>query len=124
MRNKELVIEVLRQIEAAAQKVAQRFQAIDKPADFTDSTAGVEKMDAICMMLIVIGESLKSLDKITDQQFLSQYPDVDWKKAKGMRDIITHHYADIHAETVYYTCERKIPLLLVTIQKMIKDLWN
>ena len=124
MRNKELVIEVLRQIEAAAQKVAQRFQAIDKPADFTDSTAGVEKMDAICMMLIVIGESLKNLDKITDQLFLSQYPDVDWKKAKGMRDIITHHYADIHAETVYYTCERKIPLLLVTIQKMIKDLWN
>jgi len=122
MRNKELVIEVLRQIETAAQKVAHRFQAIDKPADFTDSTAGVEKMDAICMMLIVIGESLKSLDKITAQQFLSQYPDVDWKKAKGMRDIITHHYADIHAETVYYTCERKIPLLLVTIQKMIKGL--
>ena len=77
-------------------------------------------MDAICMMLIVIGESLKNLDKITDQQFLSQYPDVDWKKAKGMRDIITHHYADINAETVYYTCERKIPLLLETIQKMIR----
>jgi len=122
MRNKELVIEVLRQIEAAAQKVVQRFQVIDKPADFTDSPAGIEKMDAICMMLIVIGESLKNLDKITDQQFLSQYPDVDWKKAKGMRDIITHHYADIHAETVYYTCERKIPLLLETIQKMIKNL--
>lgn len=44
------------------------------------------------------------------------------KNAKGMRDIITHHYADIHAETVYYTCERKIPHLLVTIQKMINDL--
>ena len=34
MRNKELVIEVLRQIEAAAQKVVHRFQVIDKPADF------------------------------------------------------------------------------------------
>ena len=97
MPNKELVIEVLHQIETAAQKAADRFQVIKKPADFTDSPAGVEKMDAICMMLIVIGESLKNLDKITDQQFLSQYPDVDWKKAKGMRDIITHHYAEIHA---------------------------
>ncbi len=74
------------------------------------------------MMLIVLGESLKNLDKITDQKFLAQYPDVDWKKAKGMRDIITHHYADIHAETVFYTCERKIPHLLDTIRKMIKDL--
>lgn len=44
MRNKELVIEVLRQIEAAAQKVAHRFQVIDIPADFTDSPGGIEKM--------------------------------------------------------------------------------
>ena len=79
-------------------------------------------MDAICMMLIVIGESLKNLDKITEQKLLSQYPDVDWIKAKGMRDIITHHYADIHAETVFFTCKRKIPRLLDTIKKMITDL--
>jgi len=74
------------------------------------------------MMLIVIGESLKKLDKITEQRLLSQYPDVDWKKAKGMRDIITHHYATINPETVFYTCERKISPLLNTIQKMIKTL--
>ncbi len=122
MHNKDLVLEVLHQIEEAAQKVIHRFQVIGLPADFTDTPAGVEKMDAICMMLIVIGESLKNLDKITGQQFLIKYPDVDWKNAKGMRDIITHHYADIHAETIYYTCERKIPLLLDTVQKMIRDL--
>ncbi len=122
MRNKELALEVLHQIEEAAQKIVYRFQIIDQPADFADTPAGMEKMDAICMILIVLGESLKNLDKITDQKFLAQYPDVDWKKAKGMRDIITHHYADIHAETVFYTCERKIPHLLDTIRKMIKDL--
>ena len=43
------------------------------------------------MMLIVIGESLKNLDKITDRKLLPQYSEVDWKKAKGMRDILTHH---------------------------------
>lgn len=31
-------------------------------------------MDAICMMLIVIGESLKNLDKITDATLLPRYP--------------------------------------------------
>ncbi len=82
----------------------------------------MEKMDSICMMLIVIGESLKKLDKATDKKLLSKYPDVDWKKAKGMRDIITHHYADINAETVFFTCEKKIPDLLKTIEKIIKDL--
>ena len=79
-------------------------------------------MDAICMMLIVIGESLKNLDKITDGTLLPRYPEVDWKKAKGMRDILTHHYVDINAEAVYYTCKEKIPLLRKTIQNMTEEL--
>ena len=122
MYDKELAIEILHQIENAAQKIIQRFQVIDNPNDFTGTAAGVEKMDAICMMLIVIGESLKNLDKISEQKLLTQYPNVDWKKAKGMRDIITHHYSDIDAETVFFTCKRKIPDLLMEIQKILKDL--
>ena len=90
-------------------------------SDFTDSPAGMEKMDAICMMLIVIGESLKNLDKISQGDLLSHYPEVDWKNAKGMRDIITHHYADINAETVFFTCKRRMPQLLETIRKMIRE---
>ena len=122
MRDNELTLEILYQIQDAAQKVVQRFQKISKPNDFTDTPSGVEKMDAICMMLIVIGESLKKLDKVTDNNLLSQYPRINWKNAKGMRDIITHHYADINAETVFFTCKKKIPDLLGTIQKIINDL--
>ena len=122
MRNKELAIEVLSQIEEAAAKIAVRFQTIRQPSDFTESPSGVDKLDAICMMLIVIGESLKNLDKITDGTLLSRYPEVDWKKAKGMRDILTHHYVDINAEAVFYTCKEKIPLLRKTIQKMTGQL--
>lgn len=83
-----------------------------------DTASGMKKMDAICMMLIVIGESLKNLDKITEEKLLSCYPDVDWRKAKGLRNIITHHYANINAETVFFTRKRKIPLLLDTIQRI------
>jgi uncharacterized protein with HEPN domain len=105
-----------------SKKVIQRFQVINNPNDFTGTAAGVEKMDAICMMLIVIGESLKNLDKISEQKLLTQYPNVDWKKAKGMRDIITYNYSDIDAETVFFTCKRKIPDLLMETQKILKDL--
>ncbi len=122
MSDNELTLEIIHQIEDAAKKVVLRFQVINNPNDFTDTAAGMEKMDAICMMFIVIGESLKNLDKVTEGKLLSRYPDVDWKKAKGMRDIITHHYANINAETVFFTCKRKIPNLLVTIQKILKDL--
>ncbi len=98
-------------------KDIQRFQVINNPNHFADTPAGMEKMDAICMILIVIGESLKNLDKISSQKLLTQYTNADWKKAKGMRDIITHHYSDIDAETVFFICKRKIPDLLETIQK-------
>lgn len=121
MHDKELAKEVLRQIEEAASKIITRFQPIHRPADFTDTPAGAEKMDAICMLLIVIGESLKNLDKITDGNLLANYPEVDWKKATGMRDILTHHYSDINPEAVFYTCEEKIPQLLNTIRKIAED---
>ena len=122
MHDRELCLEVLRQIEGAAIKIGSRFKVIHQASDFTDTPAGVEKLDSICMMLIVIGESLKNLEKITGGTLLSQYPEVDWKKAMGMRDIITHHYADLHAETVFYTCKRKIPPLLEAVRKITQDL--
>lgn len=122
MHDTELVLEVLRQIEEAAKKIVTRFAGIRQVSDFTGSPAGVDKLDAICMMLIVIGESLKNLDKITKGTLLPRYPDVDWTKAKGMRDILTHHYVDINTEAVFFTCRDKIPQLLATIQKMCTDL--
>jgi len=74
------------------------------------------------MMFIVIGESLKKLDKITEGKLHPSYSNVDWKKAKGMRDILSHHYSDINAVAVFNTCQKKIPELLETVRKMIEDL--
>ncbi len=70
---------------------------------------GQEKLDSICMQLITIGESLKNIDKITDYKLLKSYPEIEWKKAKGLRDIITHHYFDLDAETVFEVCKTEIP---------------
>lgn len=122
MFDRELVLEIVKQIEHAVEKITTRFQAIAAVSDFTDTPEGVEKLDAICMMLIVIGEALKNLDKVTGGELLPRYPQVDWKKAKGMRDILTHHYADVNPEAVYYTCREKIPELGRAIRAMREDL--
>ncbi len=53
---------------------------------------------------------------------LPEYLQVDWKKAKGMRDILTHHYANVNAEAIFYICKDKIPQLNETIKKMIEEL--
>lgn len=74
------------------------------------------------MLLIAISESLKNIDKITNKKLLLHYPDIDWKGAKGMRDIISHNYFDIDAEEIYNVCETKLSPLCDTIKIIIDDL--
>ena len=122
MFDKELVRDILYQILDATQKVSQRFEQIKIVSDFTNSPAGMEKLDSICMLLIAIGESLKNIDKITRKSLLKQYPEIDWKGAKGLRDIISHQYFDVDAEEIFWVCEKHIPPLSKSIEKMISDL--
>ncbi len=122
MHDRELAQEVLNQIHQAAVTVLARFEPIKSANDFTNSPEGMEKLDAICMQLIAIGESLKNLDKITDQKLLVKYPDIDWKAAKGLRDIITHHYFDIDAEAIFAVCQNRIKPMMKIIKKMQREL--
>lgn len=122
MHDPELVIDLLHQINGAAKTILSRFQPIGSVEDFTHSNSGREKLDAICMQLIAIGESLKKLDAITSQSLLPGYPQIEWKKAMGLRDIITHHYFDINAEAIFDVCRTKIKPLVVVIETMLNDL--
>lgn len=73
------------------------------------------------MMLIAIGESLKYLDKLTNGSLLVRYPEIDWKGAKGVRDILSHHYFDLNAEVVFTICKEHIDGISRAIRQMIID---
>ena len=122
MYDKELVLEVLGQIQTASQTILSRFESINTVSDFTDLPPGREKMDSICMQLIAVGESLKNLDKITEGSLLPKYSQIDWKKAKGLRDIISHQYFDVNAEAIFDVCKTKIKPLHDTISQVIEDI--
>ena len=122
MYDKKLALEILHQIDWSVQTIQKRVKPIKSADDFTISDAGLEKLDAICMQLIAIGESLKNLDKVTDLALLKNYPEVEWDKVKGMRDVISHHYFDVNAEVVYTVCVDHLAGLGKTIQKIIKDI--
>ncbi len=124
MYNKELALDIFQQIKDATEKVLFRFEQIKSVDDFTNSNAGMEKLDAICMQLIAIGESLKNIDKITNKDLLIKYSDIDWKGVKGLRDIISHHYFDVDAEQIYWVCDKNIPQLNTTVAQIINDLNN
>ncbi|MGQ0592350.1 MAG: HepT-like ribonuclease domain-containing protein [Gammaproteobacteria bacterium] len=94
MSDPALAKEILSQILVAARRIERRCD------DFLYSEDGQDRLDGICMMLIAIGESLKHLEKVAGKTLFARYPEIDWKAAKGMRDIISHQYFDLDAEVV------------------------
>lgn len=122
MSDQALIREILSQMLVAVERVERRAAKIEKPHDFVATDEGLDMLDAISMMLIALGESCKNLDKVTDGALLTRYPSVDWKGVKGMRDIISHHYFDTNAESVFSVCRKHIPTLQQTLTTMLKDL--
>lgn len=122
MYDRELVASILKNIIWSLDQITKRFNTIQSSDDFLKDDLGLEKLDSICMQLINTGEALKEIDKLTEGKLLANYTEIDWKKAKGMRDIITHHYFDIDAETVFVVCTERIPEMRKVIQKIVHDL--
>ncbi len=121
MYDLELVIEDLRHIAWSLDQIMKRFACVTSSDDFMKDDAGLEKLDGICMQLMAVGETLKHIDKLTDSKLLVAYPEIDWKKAKGMRDIITHHYFDIDSETIFAVCKDHLPVIHSVIERIIND---
>ncbi|MFP4487125.1 MAG: DUF86 domain-containing protein [Campylobacterales bacterium] len=122
MYDKELVIDILEQIIEACETVQERCKFAACENDFMDTKEGQEKLDSICMKLIAVGESLKNIDKITDKKLLTFYPQIEWKKIKGIRDFISHHYFDLDAEVIFGICQDHIDDLLVVLKQIRSDL--
>jgi uncharacterized protein with HEPN domain len=122
MFDKNLVLSILMQIDEALGKIVSRANRIQSADDFIGTPVGMEKLDGICMLFMVIGEALKNIDIITGGVLLSQYPEIDWKGAMGFRDIIAHHYFDIDAEQVFWICTHEVGPISAAIKRMIVEL--
>jgi len=124
MYDKSLVVDILSQIIEAVEIIEERCAFAKAQEDFTDTKEGQEKLDGICMKLIAVGESLKQIDRMTDKSLLVQYPQIEWKKVKGIRDFISHHYFDLDAEMIFGICKDNIEELLEVLRKIREDLYN
>ncbi|GAB6270475.1 MAG: hypothetical protein STSR0003_03150 [Smithella sp.] len=92
MYDKLLLKEKLEQIMDAVERINRRFVGITTPNDFLATDINHDKLDAIAMLLIAVGESFKKIDKETEGSFLKKYPDIDWKGVIGVRNNVTYGY--------------------------------
>lgn len=121
MFDKEMVLESLQNILSALQMIQDRTEPIKCSNDFVTSPGGMLRLDAVCMNLIALGEAVKGLDKMTQGDFLPQYPQIYWSGVMKMRDKIAHHYFEVDPDVVFVTIQENIPPMIPVIEQMIKD---
>jgi uncharacterized protein with HEPN domain len=74
--------------------------------------------DGVIRNLEIIGEAAKKLPK----RLINRYPDIEWKKMAGMRDVLIHDYFGVDLERVWGVVKNRLPDLKEKIIKIIDDL--
>ena len=120
----QMVYETLSNIDLAINRLQERTVQIHTVDDFLLSPFGMEKLDAACMVIIALGEAVKTLDKLTKKQLLPTYPSIDWKKVMGARDIMAHHYFEVDADEVFSIIKNDLEPLKQAIDFFKKQLFT
>jgi uncharacterized protein with HEPN domain len=122
MYDRSLILEQLSDVEEAIRRIERRFQGVASADDFVADESGLDRLDGIAMMLIVIGESFKKIDKITKGKLLERFPEINWPGVKGTRDILAHDYSGIDHEEIYHICLNDLQPLKHAVIRMREEL--
>ena len=75
---------------------------------------------ATCFSIDQVGEQMVSIEK----DLKEKYPDLPWKRARGMRNLIVHEYQRIDSEMVYSTIKNDLVPLKTSFELIRKELMN
>ena len=73
--------------------------------------ADLKAQSAVLRQLMVLGEAIMRISP----EFRAAHPDVAWKKAAGMRDVLIHAYDEVDLTAEHETERRDVPALLAQL---------
>jgi uncharacterized protein with HEPN domain len=118
----EAIIDMLQQLAETLERIQWSFSTVPEPDFFYASIEGQDKLDAIAMKLLAIGELLKKIDKKTNKTLLTQYSEIDWTGFIGLRDVIAHDYYNLNPVKIFAICANEIAPLRVAVTQIIAEL--
>jgi uncharacterized protein with HEPN domain len=99
-RDFEVYLEDIRQ---AISKIQNYTAGLTRDAfDQDDKT-----IDAVIRNLQIIGEAAK----VIPESVRAAYPNVEWKKIAGLRDILAHQYFEVDLDIIWDVLQSKLPEL-------------
>jgi len=83
---------------------------------FEEFSKDRRRRDAVIRNFQVIGEAIKNLPP----ELRERYPDTDWKKITGFRDVLTHVYFGIKLTILWDNATNKLPALKKEIRHILR----
>ena len=87
--------------------------------DFMSSSTGVMAFNACVMRFQVIGEHIGKLLRNEDKP-LDAYPNIPWNAIYGMRNIISHEYANIDEDIIVSVINDDLQPLKQAIEELLE----
>ena len=119
---KEEITDKLAQILESVEVIEERCKSYQNIDDFLQTPWGMTILDACILRLQVIGETIKAIDDKTRQALFIRYPQIPWRKVIGLRNIISHEYANIDYDIIWNVINKHLTPLKEVVEQLIEDL--
>ena len=118
--NVRLAHETLMNIQKAISMLLEWNKDVESVDEWLNSQLGMQRLAGNAMMIEVVGEEVKKVEKRLGMEFLNQRPEIPWREIMGMRNHIAHGYFDINEEYVFSVIKNDLSPLLEAVEYLIQ----